>query len=153
MKIKPNYIVIPAVAIATACLGSFIVASNLEWYSDVLLKPNYIPIDWVFLLVWPLIFVCTTLSALILWNKKPEKKLMLVYVLNAILNLVWLLFFLELHWIELALIEMFFLEITLIVMIMISWDSSKLASCLLIPYAAWVAFATYLTYAVLELNM
>jgi tryptophan-rich sensory protein len=33
-----------------------------------------------------------------------------------------------------------------------AWPSSKLAAILLVPYAAWTAFATYLTWAIYRLN-
>ena len=152
MKIKANYVIIPAVTFLVAGLGGYFTQAEMLWYETTLVKPGFTPPGWVFSVAWNIIFLCATASALIVWNKKHDKVLMSIFAANAVLNVLWSFLFFQMHWIEASFIEMFLLETTLIAMIMVSWEISKTASLLLLPYAGWVAFATYLTYVVLELN-
>jgi len=68
------------------------------------------------------------------------------------LNVFWSYLFFNQHQILASIIEMIILDTTVIVLILLLWPISKLASYLLMPYAVWVAFATYLTYQILLLN-
>lgn len=169
MKIKPNYIVIPFITIAVAVIGSIFTSGGMEWYDNQIIKPSLTPPDWVFPIAWNIIFILTTISALITWNKRfVENRYLLVFkkkeidvifvvviglfIANAVFNVVWSLLFFTLHQISLALFEMIILEITTLIIMGLLWKRSKLASLLLLPYAAWVGFATYLTLQIALLN-
>lgn len=165
---KPNYLLIPLITILVALFGSAFTGPGMDWY-DTLIRPNLTPPDWVFPLAWNLIFLLTTISALIIWNKGKEKTRFLwilasgkntriywliigLFIANALLNVLWSFLFFKLHFITAAFIEMFFLELTLILLHILTWRFSKLASLLLLPYTLWVGFATYLTWQIVLLN-
>jgi benzodiazapine receptor len=61
------------------------------------------------------------------------------------------LFFYQ-QWVGSALIEMLLLEATVVLLIIMMWRKLLRSSILLIPYAVWVAFATYLAYSFWILN-
>ena len=56
------------------------------------------------------------------------------------------------HLLLLSFIEMILLEVTVVALIFLLWRKVSWAGILLIPYALWVPFATYLTWLVIQLN-
>jgi len=157
MTLKPNHILIPLVTIAVAVIGSFLTTSGMEWYNTELIQPAITPPKIAFPIAWNIIFVLTTISALIIYNNKKTPKnrkriIADIFILNAALNVLWSLLFFNLRLIEAALIEMTLLEMTIIALIILIWRTSKFSAALLFPYALWVAFATYLTTQITMLN-
>lgn len=156
MKFKPYWSVIPLVTVLTAALGSFFSSNGMPWYDAVIIKPELTPDKWAFPVAWTTIYVLTACAALRLWNHAPRgdrfNAIMLFFLANAFLNAFWSTLFFGLHEIEWAFYEMIALELTVLALMALSWKHSKLATALLVPYAGWVAFATVLTYQILQLN-
>lgn len=153
---KANYLIIPLVTVAVAVIGSRFTSSGLGgWYRSINL-PAWTPPGGVIGLVWTTIFALSTASALIVWNAPNAKaKLPLfaaLFLLNAALNVLWSYLFFSRHRIGAAVFEAILLDLTVIALIVLAWPISRPASALLMPYAAWVAFASYLTYNVWKLN-
>ena len=69
-----------------------------------------------------------------------------------VLNGCWSLLFFGLHRPDIALVDIVVLLALIIVFIVIARRHSALASWLFVPYAAWVAFATALNFAIWRLN-
>jgi tryptophan-rich sensory protein len=152
---KWNYIIIPIFVFLTAFIGSTLTDPNSTWYKTLKL-PNFAPPGYVIGIVWTIIFILCAISALIIWNKLPHDNLfgwiIGIFVINALLNIGWSLLFFNQHQILASLVEMIFLEISVILLIVLSWKGVQLAAYLLLPYAAWVLFATYLTVNIYQLN-
>lgn len=155
MKLKTNYLVIPLFVLAIAWLGSFLTSRGMVWYQTLTL-PVWTPSGGVIGAAWTIIFILSALAALIFWHKSPHNKqfreIAWLFVLNGVLNVFWSFVFFDQRLIGASILEMLALELTVIALIAIIWRTSKLASALLAPYALWVAFATYLAYAVWQLN-
>jgi len=155
-KVKLNYILIPLTAVIAAYLGALFTGMGMNWYST-LEHPRIIPPNYVFGLVWNFIYVCTVASALIIWNKGKDRGacsvIMTVFLINAILNVLWSYLFFVSHQIEIAIYETAVLELTLFFLIFESRKISKVASLLLVPYFVWVGFAIYLAHQFMILNV
>jgi len=166
MKLKPNYLIIPLVTVVVAIVGSMLTSTGMDWYNTELVRPALTPPKIAFPIAWNLIFVLTTASALIFWNKKFGVKavlasgsiekhrriLMDLFVLNAALNVAWSLIFFVYHMSVFAFIEMLVLEATIIALVVLGWKFSKIASLLLVPYMLWLVLASYLTWGIIVLN-
>jgi translocator protein len=169
MRLRPNYILIPLVTIAVAILGRIFSDASSVWYTDTLIKPDLTPPDWVFPIVWAVIFICTTLSAIILYNKGQEDKKFLwlfhrenmsceywriiaLFLVNIVLNVSWTYLFFQQQNPELAFYDILFLEITNFLLIILAFDKSRKATLLLLPYTLWIAFALYLNWQIVILN-
>lgn len=154
---KRNYLIIPSITILTALLGGWATSGGLEgWYSGLRL-PSWTPPGTTIGIVWTILYILATISALIIFNKRTEKKkrikmIMSFFAVNAVLNVTWSLLFFNLHLINMAVYEAALLGISVVIISALCWQISRAASLLLVPYAAWVAFATYLTYIVSSLN-
>jgi len=152
---KPNYIIIPLITVFVSLLGGWLTSSGMSWYKSINL-PSWTPPGSIIGLVWTILFILATISALIVWNSLAGKNnfslIIAIFILNSILNFGWSWLFFNQHLIGLAFFEAILLGFSVVALIILIWPMNRLAASLLILYAAWVAFASYLTYMVWRLN-
>ncbi len=154
-----NYAAIPLVTIGVAVLGSYITGGNMEWYQTLNL-PSFTPPGQTIGAAWTAIFILATISALLVWNgpagprqaQTERNWIMAAFGLNGVLNLGWSYLFFGQHLIGPAVLESAALGLSVVLLISLIRTRFRLAAWLLAPYLVWVAFATYLTYAVWTLN-
>jgi len=152
---KLNYFVIPLVTIITAITGSRITSQSAAWYKTIKI-PGWTPPGSTIGLVWTIIFIISTVAALIVFNRATINQkfylIFVMFVINALLNVSWSYLFFGQHLILAAFFEALILDLSVIILIIAIWPISLTASLLLMPYAAWVTFASYLTYSIWLLN-
>lgn len=139
-------------------IGSLATFSEIEGWYATLEKPWFQPPNWLFGPVWTILFALMGLALYLIWQKRnsvKSKQLRVAYNWFAIqfaLNITWSFLFFGFHETYLAFLEI----LVLLFAILMTYRSfaviSKLAARLLLPYLAWVAFATVLNYAVSSLN-
>lgn len=154
-KIKPNYILIPLLVIITASAASYFAETGMVWYSTINL-PDWTPSGTMMVLTWTIIFILTTLSLLIIWNRHyTEKKFGLViglFALNGVLIVGWNILFFSHQQFGLAFFQALLLVANLVFLISIIWRFSPIAASLLLPYNFYLLFSTILTFNVWMLN-
>jgi tryptophan-rich sensory protein len=155
MKIKTNYFIIPLIVVLVGLSGSLITLSGKEWYQSINI-PSWTPSGATIGFIWTIIFILSAIAALIAWNKKESVKkrelIAVVFIANAILNILWSALFFVRHFIGLAALEAGLLGASVFLLIYLIKPISKTAAFLLLPYGLWTFFATYLTYIVGTLN-
>jgi len=144
---KLHYFIIPAIVILVAVIGSYFTSSGMEWYKTINL-PNFTPPGYIIGIVWNIIFILTTISAIIVWNNKPSNLIIGIFLANAFLNVFWSFLFFNQGLIGAAFFEAILLDISVWALFFLIWPISKLASCLLLPYGLWVAFASFLNFMI-----
>jgi len=159
MKIKPNYIIIPAIVILTSVAGSLFTADSIgTWYTTIV-RPDWNPPNWIFGPVWTTIYTLSAISALLVWNKAPKKKkkqrntTMWLFAFNAFMNASWSYIFFNRQDLYSAVLVAGVLALSVLLIMIYAYKINKLASWLLLPYVLWVTFATYLSYTIYTLNM
>ena len=154
LKLKPNYFIIPLITILVSVLGNYFTATGVSGWYKTLTLPSFTPPGYVIGIVWTIIFILSTVAALIIWNRGAFKPLLVgeFFILNAALNVFWSFLFFNQHQIGVSILEMLALNVTTLILIVLIWPKSKVAASLLIPYFAWVTFATYLAYSIWQLN-
>jgi tryptophan-rich sensory protein len=152
---KLNYLLIPLFIFATGAVGSLITDQGMEWYKTINL-PNWTPQGAVIGSVWTILFILAIISFLIFWNKSNDNKkrdlALVFFALSGVLNTLWSFLFFGQHYILAAVFESALLAISVITLIFLMKPVSKISSLLFLPYFLWVCFATYLTFAVWQLN-
>lgn len=141
-----------SVGIVSGLLAS---AKDNSWF-DNLSKPSWNPPAFLFAPVWTTLYLLMGISLGIIWNNQsPEtgkRNAYLLFALQLFLNFWWSFIFFKFHSPAFALLEIIIMVI-LIIMTIISFSKfSKLAAWLLVPYVAWVSFATLLTFSIWNLN-
>ena len=146
-----------AICLAVGYLSSNVTQSSINiWYLTIK-KPSFNPPNWVFAPVWTMLFILMGISAGMVWhkletNKELVKKGLLFFTVQLLLNALWSYLFFGLNNILLALIEIILLWLIIYETYHVFKQIDKRASYLLIPYLAWVGFATILTGSIFWLN-
>lgn len=141
-------------ALAVAALGGLVTELG-PWYYG-LKQPPWKPPDWLFGPAWTLIYACAALAGLAAWTHAPDRamraQIVVLFAINAFLNILWSVLFFRLHRPDWALGEVVLLWLSIVVLIVVLTPFSKTAGWLLVPYLAWVTFAALLNFAVVRLN-
>jgi len=121
------------------------------WYAS-LQKPSFSPPNWIFGPVWTTLYAMMGASLFLVWEKSNNKKALVFFFSQLSLNLLWSLVFFGLKNPLLALINIVFLWVLIILTIFEFRKLSKPAAILLIPYLVWVTFASFLNLNIVLLN-
>ena len=139
-----------------AAIGArFTVPSIGTWYRT-LQKPFFNPPDWIFGPVWTVLYLMIAFAGWRAWRSghvAGAGARMAVYGVQLALNLAWSIIFFGGRMIGLALVEIVLLLAVIGVNAVLFWRADRLAGWLLAPYAAWVAFAGVLNFALWRLNL
>ncbi len=158
MKRGNVFKVIIAIAVSelAGIIGSvFTMPAIPEWYAS-LIKPALAPPSWVFGPVWVSLFALMGVASFLVWQKGLEqskvKIALSLFIVQLILNVAWSAVFFGLRDPGMAFVEIIILWIAIFAAIVAFAKVSKTAAFLLLPYLAWVSFASYLNFAIWSLN-
>lgn len=143
------------IAEAAGILGSVFTASSVKGWYLTLTKPAWNPPSWVFGPVWITLYALMGIAAGLVWNQRdvPGAKLALfIYGMQLVLNALWSVLFFGLKNPGLAFVEIIVLLISIVVTTVLFFKINPLAGALMLPYIAWVAFASYLNFTLWQLN-
>ena len=156
VSIAIKFIVCLAVTFSAPLIASLFTRESISgWYAE-LNKPFFTPPDWVFGPVWTVLYLLMALSAALVWQKgfaKPLVKIALaLYLLQLVLNGLWMPLFFGLKMPLLAFFEIILLWSVIILTIVAFARVSKVAVLLLLPYIVWTSFAAVLNFSLWLLN-
>lgn len=132
----------------TAFLGSLF-TDTTGWYQSV--KPTITPPNFVFPIVWNILFFLIALSLYFSYinsKGKQKKNIIIVFTINLILNALWSFLFFGLQNPIAGFVELIVLWVSIITMVFVTSKVSKLSAWLLVPYLLWVSFAGILNYLI-----
>lgn len=137
-------------------ISGFLASANNNTWFDTLNKPTWNPPAYLFAPVWTTLYLLMGISLGIIWNnsatKLNKRKAYVLFGLQLFLNFSWSILFFKINSPAFALIDII-LMVLLIILTIVSFSKiSKLAAWLLVPYIAWVSFATILNFAFWNLN-
>ena len=119
---------------------------NRKWYNS-LNKSILTPPNWVFGVVWPILYLLMGISFFMIQrNKKckPFCNALVFFIIQLGFNLLWTKLFFKRKKPMLALIDIIFVIIFTFITYNSFYKISKQASQLLLPYMIWICFAFYL---------
>ncbi len=118
-----------------------------------LVRPSWAPPPWVFAPVWTVLYTLMGVAAWLVWRAGPGGRAALTwFAIQLALNALWSPVFFGLHALGGGLIVIVLLELAILQTIRAFAARSGLAVALMVPYAAWVGFATALNAALWWLN-
>lgn len=125
------------------------------WYAG-LAKPALNPPSWVFGPVWTFLYALMGIAAFLVWKqgwKRSEVKIALgLFAFQLALNTLWSILFFGLENPAAGLIDIVLMWLAIVATIIAFARVSKTAAWLMLPYLAWVSFATYLNFSIWQLN-
>ncbi len=143
------------VCFAAAAAGSAWTSSSVDtWYAQ-LHKPALNPPNWIFGPVWSVLYLCMATSAWLVWRVagwSGGRYALVLFFVQLGLNVTWSALFFGLRLPGAALVEVLVLLLAIIATAISFLPFSRTAFWLLIPYAAWVSFASHLNAEIWRLN-
>lgn len=136
-----------------AIIGISTAAQIDSWYKD-LVKPSWNPPNWLFGPVWTTLYFLQAVSAFLIWKTISFKKVLpwLLFFGQLALNFSWPPLFFIAHELLWASVESVFQALFILITLVTFLDINKLSGLLLVPYLAWVTFATFLSFSIWKLN-
>ncbi len=150
---KPVAVAVAA-ALSVAILGGL--ATDIgPWYA-ALRKPPWQPPDWLFGPVWTTIYALVVIAGVRAWRRSADKAsrewLLALFACNAFVNVLWSLLFFRLHRPDWALLETGVLWSSVLALCIAVGRRDRTGGALLLPYLAWVSFASVLNVVIVTLN-
>jgi tryptophan-rich sensory protein len=156
MKLKNFFKLMGALVVCqlAGITGSLFTISQIQTWYPTLIKPPLNPPAWLFGPVWTILYLLMGVALYLIWqsNSKDKKRALWLFAVQLILNAIWSPIFFGAHAIGSALAIIVLMWAAIVMTILIFKKISKPAAALLVPYIAWVSFATYLNFALWWLN-
>lgn len=146
---------VPAVLLLGFLAGNLAQSGPGNPWFDALTKPAIFPPPATFGIVWTILYVMMGLALAIVcaaWGARGRGIAIGAFLVQFLLNLAWTPIFFAAHQMTLALIVLLALDVALAATVVLFWRIRWIAGALLLPYLAWVLFATVLNYEFLRLN-
>lgn len=124
------------------------------WYA-ALAKPSWNPPNWLFGPAWTFLYVSMGVAAFLIWrlpSSRARTTALSLFVGQLALNALWTPLFFGAHEIGLALAEIVLLDLSVAATLFAFWRVKRVAGAILVPYLAWVTFATALNASLLWLS-
>lgn len=149
MNSKTGFIAIGLTLLVIYMVGSGIwVSTNDGWYRS-LSAPSFQPPDWVFGTIWPYNFLIIAVSIFTVSKASPTSRLvfLIAFGLSVIAALTWANQFYVAHNLYIAAFALLCVPLLTLLVTTLTFRSSILVGALLLPYQAWVAIATALSFS------
>lgn len=136
-----------------SAIGGLLTATSVSsWYLE-LARPSWNPPGWIFGPVWTALYAMMSVSVWLVWRaSKNSKRAITVFAIQLSLNLLWSALFFGLRSPGMALVEIVFLLVMILVTIVEFSRLHRLAAALLVPYLLWTSFAAVLNATIYWLN-
>ncbi len=148
-------VVFIVVSLGAGGLGAIATTPEIDGWYKTITKPTWNPPDYVFGPVWTTLFITMAIAGWLAWKPAGFKAAMVplsLFGIQLVLNVAWSWVFFGLHQPGWAVIEIMVLWAVILATTMAFFRSSKVAGWLMVPYLAWVSFASVLNVAIWRLN-
>jgi benzodiazapine receptor len=142
-----------ALAYATAAIGAVASVDAASFYTQ-LAKPPWAPPGSVFGPVWSVLYTLMGIAAWLVWREGGQKATtaLALFVVHLVANALWSWLFFGWRMGAWAFVDVLLLLALVAATTAAFWRVRRFAGALLLPYLAWVTFASALTWAVWQGN-
>lgn len=139
---------------AAAAIGAVASVQAAEFYGQ-LTQPSWAPPSSVFGPVWSVLYALMGIAAWLVWRDggwPARRSVLTLFVAQLAVNALWSWLFFAWHRGAGAFADIVLLWLLIVATVIGFWRVRALAGVLLLPYLAWVSFASALNFAVWQLN-
>jgi len=139
---------------AVAAIGGAASAHAGAFYQQ-LTQPGWAPPGWLFAPVWSALYLLMGIAAWLVWRERGfrgARTALSLFLLQLAANALWTWLFFAWQQGALAFGEILILWALILGTLVAFWRVRPLAGALLLPYLAWVTFASVLAFATWQLN-
>ncbi len=150
------YVISIAIALGVGALAAFLTRGSMDIYSEIK-TPPLSPPGFLFPIVWTVLYTLMGISAAIVYTSEngtstERNSALKIYAESLAVNFLWSIVFFNFR----AFLTAFAVIVLLLYLILRTVSAYRkietTAAYLQIPYALWVAFASYLNFAIWVLN-
>lgn len=123
----------------------------VDWYVSIN-KPAWNPPSWIFGPVWTALYLMMAAAACLVWRRDGWRRPLWLYLVQLLLNAAWTPVFFGAREIGWALVVILVLWAAILVTLLAFRQVSRAAGWMLVPYLAWVSFATVLNLTLWRMN-
>ena len=141
-------------AAVAAVTGNLAALSAADQYG-ALTQPAWAPPPWLFGPVWTVLYVSIAVAGWLVWRRagwSGARTALSVFAVQLVLNALWTPLFFGAGLFGVAFVEIVALWLSIVATIVLFARHSRPAAALLLPYLAWVTFASALNLAIWVLN-
>jgi len=120
-----------------------------------LARPAWAPPGWLFGPVWTALYLMMGIAAWLVWRGHGFSRArfaLLLFGVQLTVNALWTWLFFVWRQGGWAFVEILLLWVLIVATMIAFWRLQRLAALVLLPYLAWVSFATALTWSIWKLN-
>ncbi len=136
-------------------LGATWTSSSVRTWYPTLNKPAMNPPKWMFAPVWTTLYFLMAVSAWMVWRQagwNMARGALALFGVQLFLNLMWSWLFFGLRRPGMAFAEILFLLASIAATAVAFLRFSRAAFWMMVPYGAWVCFASFLNLEIWRLN-
>ena len=141
-------------SLAAAGVGA-VASVRANMFYQELSRPEWAPPAWIFGPVWSVLYLLMAIAAWFVWRQhgfRESGMALWLFIAQLTANALWSWLFFSWHNGAWAFYEILILWVLLLCTVASFWCLRSLAGALLLPYLAWVTFATALCFAIWRLN-
>lgn len=149
-------IIFIAICLAAGGLGAIATTPEIEGWYTTIAKPSWNPPGWIFGPVWTTLYVLMAIAAWLVWKPagfKAAAMPLTLFAIQLLLNIAWSWIFFRLHEPGWAFAEVVVLWLAIVATTVEFFRCSTIAGWLLVPYVAWVSFASVLNFTIWQMNV
>ena len=148
-------IVFIALCEAAGVVGSIFTATAIKTWYVTLAKPSFNPPSWLFGPVWLILYLLMGVAMYLVYKKgwPVSQKALIFFGIHLLVNAAWSIIFFGQRQIGWALADIVVMWLMIVISMYLFWQLDRRAALLLLPYLAWVSFATVLNYSIWRLNV
>ncbi|HEU5209984.1 MAG TPA: TspO/MBR family protein [Longimicrobiales bacterium] len=154
MKSLVALVVSFVVCFAAAAIGGLATRRAPEFY-EALSQPSWAPPASLFGPVWTVLYALMAIAVWLVWKERSAAgagTALTLFLVQLALNALWSWLFFAWQLGTAARVEIVVLLVVIALTIAAFWRVRPLAGALMLPYLAWVAYATALTFALVRQN-
>ncbi len=143
------------VCLGAAGAGAIATTPQIDGWYKTLDKPSWNPPNYIFGPVWTTLYVMMAIAAWLVWKQaglKAARMPLTLFAVQLVLNVAWSWIFFGMHQPGWALVDIALLWLAILATTLLFFNRSKTAGALMVPYLAWVSFASLLNFAIWKLN-
>lgn len=151
----PALIGLILITFAAAAIGGWATADAVTTWYPTLAKPAWNPPAWLFGPAWTLLYLLMAFAAWLVWLRRGVPGAMpalSLYLIQLVLNAAWSVVFFGLRQPGWAFVEIVALWVAIALTLRAFWKVQPAAGALLVPYLAWVTFASALNFTLWRMN-
>ncbi len=141
--------------LGVAALSGWATVEGVRAWYPTIAKPSWTPPSWLFGPVWTVLYAAMGVAAWRVWRIggfRPARGALGLFVAQLAVNGLWSPIFFAWHRLGLATLDIGLLWLLILATIAAFRRHDRVAALLLLPYLAWVSFASALTLAIWRLN-